>query len=140
LCGALSSAAHIINLFHDTKDATALTNELFSWYSQAEFPYYQPEHTLPTTVADSVLCHVSVTRFMEKANVPRPSAERKARCGGLTADVAKFTVELLNAQADGTFQSKHKPAAIVGECMGCHSNDSHGKENCEPCHDDPHGK
>lgn len=101
---------------------------------------YKTEFTLPTTVADSTLCHVSVTKFMDAAGVARATPERKARCGALTADVAKFTVELLNAQADGTFVSKYKPAAVVGACMSCHSTDSHGKENCTPCHGDPHGK
>lgn len=77
---------------------------------------------------------------MQKAKVSRPSAERKARCGALTAEVAAFTAQLLNDQADGKFTSKYKPASIVAECMTCHSNDSHGKENCLPCHDDPHKK
>ena len=140
LCGALSSAVAVINLCHETAVATTLSNELFAWYSQAAFPMYKTEFTLPTTVADSTLCHVSVTKFMDAAGVARATPERKARCGALTADVARFTVELLNAQADGTFVSKYKPAAVVGACMSCHSTDSHGKENCEPCHGDPHGK
>lgn len=129
---------HIINLFHDTADATVLTNELLSWYQQCEFPIYQPVVQNPTTVANSVLCHVSVTKFMSEANVVRASDERKARCGGLTADVSKFTVQMLNDFADGKFTSQYKPAASVAACMACHSTDSHGKEDCLPCHGDPH--
>jgi hypothetical protein len=138
LCGALSSAVAVINLFHGTETATKLSNELFAWYSQCEFPAYQPDMALPTTVADSVLCHVSITKFMGEAGVVRASKERKARCGGLTSDVAMFTVKMLNDEADGVFTPKYKPAAVVGECMSCHSTDSHGKDNCTPCHDDPH--
>lgn len=139
LCGALSPACHVINLCHDGDVANALVNELLSWYCQFPFPEYQPaNHNLITTVSESTLCHVSVTKFMQATGFKRSDPERGERCAGLTADVAKFTVQLLNAQADGTFTSIYKPAAAVGECMKCHSNDSHGKENCLPCHGDPH--
>lgn len=130
----------IINLFHEGPTATALTNELFAWYSQAAFPIYQPKMSLPTTVADSTLCHVSVTKYMHETKFAKGSDERKTRCAGVAADVARFTAELLNAQADGKFESKYKPAAVVGECMTCHTNDVQGKDDCTPCHGDPHGK
>ena len=138
LCGALSSAVHIINLFHETATANTMTNELLAWYQQCEFPIYQPDIKNPTTVANSVLCHQSVTKFMSEAKVVRASDERKARCGGLTSDVSRFTVQMLNDFADGKFESKYKPAASVAACMSCHSTDSHGKEDCLPCHGDPH--
>jgi hypothetical protein len=59
---------------------------------------YQPDMELPTTVADSILCNDSVGNFMEKTKFEYGSNERKTRCAGVTADVTKKMVELLNAQ------------------------------------------
>ena len=62
-------------------------------------------------------------------------------CGGLTADVAKFTVAMLNDYADKKLTTGvFKPSSAVGECMACHNSISwaHGKENCVSCHGDPH--
>ncbi len=119
-----------------------MINELMAWYKDTPFPIYQPKGmNLPTTVADSSLCHVSVTKFMQLMDIPRDSPERKERCGGLTADVAKFTVAMLNDFADQKLNTGvFKPSAPVGECMTCHSKMSyaHGKENCVSCHGDPH--
>ena len=49
------------------------------------------------TVAPSVNCIDSITKFMTAANVERGDIIRKRRCGGLSGDVARRTVELLNA-------------------------------------------
>ena len=49
------------------------------------------------TVAPSVNCVDSITKFMTAANVERGDIIRKRRCGGLSGDVARRTVELLNA-------------------------------------------
>jgi len=136
LCGTLAVAAQFIALFHE--DANPLISELMAWYSQAEFPMYQPEMELPQTVADSTLCHVSVSKFMSESGFAKSSDERKKRCAGVTADVVKFTVELLNAAADGSFEAKYGPAPIVDECISCHSGDVQGQEDCSSCHEDPH--
>jgi len=48
------------------------------------------------TVAPSVNCSDSITTFMTAANVERKDPIRKRRCGGLSGDVARKTVELLN--------------------------------------------
>lgn len=61
-------------------------------------PIYQPEAAAPVqTVAPSVNCIDSITKFMTAANVERGDIIRKRRCGGLSGDVARRTVELLNA-------------------------------------------
>lgn len=119
-----------------------MVNELMAWYKDTPFPIYQPAGlNLPTTVADSSLCHVSVTKFMQELDIPRDDPRRSERCGGLTADVAKFTVAMLNDYADHKLTTGiFKPSPAVGECMACHSQVSwaHGKENCTSCHGDPH--
>lgn len=98
LCGALPPAAALIGAVCDGETATKLVRELYKWYERAEFPMYQPEMELPTSVADSVLCSDSVLHFMNVAGVEHGSIERKTRCAGVTADVARKTIELLNAE------------------------------------------
>ncbi len=141
ICGALPPAIDLIGLVTDLDTGQKLINELMAWYKDFPFPAYPGDGTpLPTTVADSSLCHVSVTKWMQVANVPREDKTRSERCGRLTADVTKFTVEMLNSLSDNKFEAKHKPSAVVGECMACHSKLSyaHGKETCTACHGDPH--
>ena len=71
---------------------------------------------------------------------PRSRPERKERCAGLTADVCKFTVQMLNKYLEGTFKpGEYTSPAVAGECMVCHGEMepfAHGKENCLDCHDD----
>ncbi len=142
LCGALPPAIEVIGLVTDLETGAKLINELMAWYKDFPFPEYAGDgQELPTTVADSSLCHVSVTKWMQVMNVPRSDPQRSERCGRLTADVTKYTVEMLNKLADtGSFEGVHKPSASVGECMTCHDKMvyAHGKESCIACHGDPH--
>ena len=137
ICGALTPAAVFISYVTDEETQMQLVNELMAWYQQAPFPMYQPDGEVLQTVADSTLCHVSVTKWHHASGHDKQSDEKKWRCGGLSADVAKFTVQMLNDYADGTFESQYSPAAIVGECQACHSPLTQGKDNCVMCHTDP---
>ncbi|WP_246451761.1 C-GCAxxG-C-C family protein [Alkalicella caledoniensis] len=98
LCGALGAAFAFVGAVCDQETAKKIVSELSRWYKVAEFPIYQPGTQNPTTVAESVLCSESVLKFMDVAGVEHGSDERKERCAGLTADVAKKTIELLNAE------------------------------------------
>lgn len=118
-----------------------MINNLYAWYSQFPFPEYQPDGKVPTSVADSVLCHVSVTTWVKESGFKEGDPMKKKRCGGLTADVAKFTVQMMNDHADNAFAAAFKPAAVVEGCMSCHKEDTIGKDNCTTCHaenEDPH--
>lgn len=97
LCGALGGAATAIGLFCEPADAKKITGELMAWYKKHPFPEYQPEVKNVTSVADSVNCIDSCGKFMEASGLAMGSDERKARCGGLTGEVAAKAVELLNA-------------------------------------------
>lgn len=98
LCGALGGAVGIIGLVCASDDSRKITKELFAWYCSTNLPIYQPEAEAPVqTVAPSVNCVDSITKFMTAANVERGDIIRKRRCGGLSGDVARRTVELLNA-------------------------------------------
>lgn len=81
----------------DVDTSKKLVGELYNWYKGFEFPQYQPENLkLTHTVAESVLCSDSVGKFMEAHGVAYGDHERKARCAGVTGDVLRKTVELLN--------------------------------------------
>jgi uncharacterized protein with FMN-binding domain len=98
LCGALGGAVAMIGLVCAADDSRQLTKDLFSWYCSTNLPIYQPEAEAPVqTVAPSVNCIDSITTFMTAANVERGDIIRKRRCGGLSGDVARHTIELLNA-------------------------------------------
>ena len=97
LCGCVGVAAACIGTVCDADTSKKLLAELSKWYKDAEFPMYQPEGLdLPQTVASSVLCENSVGNFMEAAKVEYGDPLRKSRCAGVTGDVAKKMVELLN--------------------------------------------
>ena len=98
LCGSLGGAAAIIGLMCSPDDASAITKELFAWYTSTSLPIYQPEIKAETpTVAKTVNCSDSVTTFMNAAGITEMSdPKRMARCGGVSGDVAKKTAELLN--------------------------------------------
>ena len=97
LCGALGGAVGIIGLCCGPDDSRELVKKLFAWYTSTNLPLYQPEEPAPVqTIAPSVNCADSITTFMTAAGVERKDPIRKRRCGGLSGDVARKTVELLN--------------------------------------------
>jgi len=146
ICGTLPPAMAAIGLVVDTDTAMTLVDELFAWFKDHPSPEYQPAGMDVTkSVSNSSLCHVIVSKWLADSGLPRSAPEMSERCGGASADVAKFTIEMLNAHADGTFEAAHSPAAVVGECMACHGgdarDDTRGKEDCTECHGnlpDPH--
>lgn len=97
LCGALGGAVLAIGLACTPEDAQKLTGELFKWYTSTDLPIYQPDAKLVLTTSKTVNCLDSVTEFMNESGFAMGDPERKARCAGLTGDVARKTVELLNA-------------------------------------------
>ncbi len=161
LCGALIGASAAICLVAGEEAWEDLTNELMSWYENTPFPsdisnkYAQEkaflvkemksDKVLPQSVAKSTLCHVSVTEWCEKAGLKAFSKERSERCGRLSGDVAAFTVDILNKHFDKAFTPVAKLSNEVKSCRSCHDKggtieNTRGKMNCAPCHDDPHKK
>ncbi|MBI4346982.1 MAG: C_GCAxxG_C_C family protein [Elusimicrobia bacterium] len=145
LCGALNGACVAMYLATDTKTADALIDELFTWYGQQALPDYTPKtprYQIVSSVAESPLCHASVTNWCVKSGFKALSPERAERCAWLTASVAKKTAELLNGVADGVATTPIKLSKDVSNCLTCHGKD--GKvENvhmsrattCAVCHD-----
>jgi hypothetical protein len=81
----------------DVDTSKKLVRELYNWYKDVELPIYQPEDLdLAHTVAGSTLCEDSVGNFKEVQGCEHGDHERKARCAGVTGDVLRKTIELLN--------------------------------------------
>ncbi len=111
LCGSLGGACAVIGLFCDPKDSRAIRDELYAWYKSTAFPIYQPKIQSITTVSESIQCADSVGKYMAATGYAMGDDGRKARCAGVTADVAAKTIELLNIH----FGYEAAPAAVVEE-------------------------
>ena len=97
LCGAMGGALGVFGLVLAPDDAREVAKQLNAWYTSTPLPIYQPEITAPVqTTSTTINCLESITAFMTAANVERKDPIRKARCGGLSGDVAKKAAELLN--------------------------------------------
>ena len=155
ICGSLIPPVALISaVVKDKKQRSEMINEIMAWYTQFPFPEYQPKDLgLPQVVVGSTLCHVSVTKWCNEAGCSASSGNKKERCGGLSADVSKKTIQMLNEWKEkGKFVAMHKPDPVVGECMSCHKENqpyTQAKENCMNCHGsslidieecDPHDK
>lgn len=139
LCGALNGAAAALALL--SARPQPLISELCAWYEREALPDFRPGAArLPavTSVAGSVLCHVSLTRWANASGNKMTSPERAERCGALAASVARRTVLLLNAQGAGN-PAAAAPDQATTACLGCHGTrgakcDASGRMRCAPCH------
>ncbi len=146
LCGALNGAVAAMNLTIGG-DLEPLVNELFVWYEQTNLPDYTPQKhkfDIKKSIADSTLCHISVSNWCKVSGFKSFSPERIERCAWLVASVAKKTVELLNMKAEGKFKSVHPIKPEVITCLACHGKggmleNTKGKMNCSVCHKMPKG-
>lgn len=126
LCGALGGAVGVIGMCCAPDDARKVTAELIKWYTTTALPIYQPEAECPTqTVSPSANCVDSVATFMTAANVERADPIRKRRCGGVSGDVARKTVELLNihfgyaeAPVEAAAEASLAANEYIGEAQG----------------------
>ena len=140
LCGTLNGAAAMINLVCAMDPARALINELMAWYSSTAVPVFIPagKEPIAQSTSESPLCHVSVGKWCQLAQVTATSNERKERCARLVADVAKKTCTLLNNQFLNQFAAEHSVSSVTTNCMACHGssgmNTALGKMQCTPCH------
>ena len=145
LCGALNGALLILNLA--AKDHADLGNELMGWYTEFPFPsdkhegYCEIKNQI-TTVANSPLCHVSVSTWANAANARINEKAKKERCAKLSGDTAARAAELLNAALEQKFAPAFKVSNDYSHCMACHQGEKslldneQGKMNCIDCHDD----
>jgi hypothetical protein len=139
LCGGLTGSLAAITLA--SKDYSKIRNELIGWYTTNAFPQWVPAKPVksslspfPTSVANSPLCHASISQWFTKSKFVTTSPEFSERCGRLTADCVKKAVQLLNANAAGKFEAVYKAPASIQVCNNCHSTNQIGKQECIVCH------
>lgn len=150
-CGSLIGASAALALFWGRKERDPMVNELFRWYEVTALPIFQPapgsakvDKALPTSVGDSILCHISVSKWCTANKIPGASAERSERCARITADVAVKTAELMHAKMDGSFKPVLTKSEVYQSCTaeGCHGGKKDkferpylkGQMDCTPCH------
>ena len=150
ICGALGGAAAAFALFYGRKERNAMVSDLFRWYEKTALPIYNPgegaqavKGDIPNSVSESVLCHISVSKWCYKNTEEATGKKRKERCGRLTADVCAKAIEILNAKIDAgkNYTPMLGKLDAVKKCGECHQtkgeqvNWGKGILNCTPCHD-----
>ena len=144
-CGTFNGAAAVIGLFvKDADKRDAIIQELCIYYEKTELPQYRPQNdefpNMPMVAPESVLCHISSSRWCVDADSKMFSPKRGERCRRLAADIAAKTAELLNRNhADPTcpFEALAQPTATCYDCHGFNGDQANsiGKMNCATCHD-----
>lgn len=146
LCGALNGALFIMQIALGNANIGPVGNELFGWYTKYPFPStsldaYSPYKKQVRTVANSPLCHNSVSQWCSASGKTVNSAEKKARCAKLAGETAARAAQLMNAfLIDKNFVAAFKFDSNTQGCMTCHTStarldDEQGKMACAPCHD-----
>jgi hypothetical protein len=109
LCGAINAAAAMIGLFVTAGPArSALVRDVALWHEQTELPAFVPRDAaadapaVPRAAVATILCKDSRAAW-QKATGIEQTAER---CRRIAADVARKTVELLNAHHAAPAQPK----------------------------------
>lgn len=133
LCGALNAAAAAMGLFvQDKLLYQKLISELFTWYEDTELPVFQPKDApkIDTSKSESVLCHISISKWCSKSGHEAKSTERGERCIRLAASVTAKTVEILNAALIASIAPKEvsNGKAVNANVMS--------KMKCITCHND----
>lgn len=151
LCGSLNGALAVMNLAVGTS-ITLLGNELIGWYTRNPFPSKAMDSlsVRPNqlqTVANSPLCHNSISIWCTASGARAISIDKQERCAKVTGDTAAKAVELLNQFADGKFTPTFQLSEAALFCSSCHvgSNSVYdnaiSKMECGDCHtmSDKHG-
>ena len=139
-CGALLGASELIYLV--SPDPGPVIDDVFNYYQYTSLPDQKPttaKEDIVPSIADSILCHASISHWTKVSGEKTFSAIRARRCAQLAGVIARRTVEDLNAQLAGNFKATaHIPAAVTA-CRACHDiggkvENTRGKQDCFACH------
>jgi hypothetical protein len=174
LCGALGGSVGVLNLIDSGALVASLGQAMFEWYVKQPFPGDLDSFpagltsdgkaaltavNLPIPLAnvkaqvvpDSVLCHISVSKWLAAAGVYHGQVEgghdlRADRCAKVTGETAAHAAFLYNEWKAGRNPAGWtKPAAMAG-CFDCHdvsgpatltNKSAATKMDCLPCHSEP---
>ena len=140
-CGAINGAAMAAYLV--SPKPHEIIDEVLNFAQYTALPDQRPKSgkmDITPSVAESTLCHVSVSNWCNASGHKSFSKERSERCAQLTANVTRQLVIALNAQHAGTFKAAYPIPAEVKACRACHDKggeveDTRGKMSCTTCHD-----
>ena len=162
ICGTLNGAAAILGMLVSTgAHRVTLTDAIFQYYAKTALPTNNaylstqgqlgslgawtpatlPQNNVPTSVADSPLCHSSLVQWTMATGIKDASPGQKDRCGKASFDVAYKLTELLNAYfAAITASATPAPGAValdpsVTACRTCHVTYTGARMGCTSCHD-----
>lgn len=143
VCGALNASAMVATLV--AKNPVAVVDELYAFYSYEKLPNHFPANRrhgdvkIIQTVANSPLCHASVTNWCKESGYKAFDIERKERCALVDSSVARYLVEVLNKEYRGEFAAAYPLPESVQHCRSCHDKggeleNTRGKMECVSCH------
>ncbi|GLI53263.1 MULTISPECIES: C-GCAxxG-C-C family (seleno)protein [Thermodesulfovibrio] len=151
-CGTLIGVAGAIFLLTGGIDkekqdrAYKIIQDVFRFYEQEALPKYIPEKPklnmqMKATVANSPICHISVSKWCAVTKFKAASKERDERCARITADCVLYALKLLEAEYKGSFKGAYPIKAKTKTCMDCHDkkdalNNTKGNMECGTCHFD----
>lgn len=139
-CGALLGASELIYLV--SPDPVPLIDDVFNFYMYTDLPDQRPKtanEDIVPSIADSILCHISISHWTKISGEKAFSKTRSKRCAQLDAAITRRTVEVLNAQLAGDFKATAVIPAAVADCRACHDKggemeNTRGKQDCLACH------
>jgi len=156
ICGTLNGAAAMLGMLVSTgAHRVTLTDAVFQYYATTALPTNNaylstqgqlgslgawtpatlPQNNVPTSVADSPLCHSSLVQWTMATGIKDASPGQRDRCGKACFDVARKTIEILNTY----FELASAPGVAldpsVAACGACHKTYTGAKMACGSCHD-----
>jgi Putative redox-active protein (C_GCAxxG_C_C) len=149
LCGVCNGMTAMVGLFlsprtkEEKKIFDAHCCELLRWCESSALPKFKPadKEKIPLSRSGSVLCHVSIKNWADKADEALHSPERKERCRRLSADGAARVTKLLNRHFAGACPKTCEIGLSdkTRRCIECHGKgsdleDAYGKMDCGSCH------
>lgn len=169
ICGTLNGAAGILGmLVANSAHRVTLTNAIFQYYATTALPTNDaykshmgelgslgpwtpaklgtavpplPSNNVPTSVADSPLCHSSLVQWTMSTGYKDAGPQQKDRCSKACFDVSLKLSELVNVYfAAITPTATPAPGAVtldpaVAACGACHVTYTGAKMACGSCHD-----
>ncbi|USD37123.1 C-GCAxxG-C-C family (seleno)protein [Ferrimonas sp. SCSIO 43195] len=163
LCGCVNAAAMVINVLSGI-DQQAVINAVYRYYEKTpmprgdqEFltaigaPFWRTNDGTPLgpeligqSVANSVLCHTSVSHWSSTSKFGSGHDAKLERCAQVTAEIAFITSEFLNQSLSGRLVAEGH-AESNDECGACHQPtgrepetyigpDVKSKMECQTCH------
>ena len=155
LCGALGVSSALINLVAYDEESLAhfyMSQALMDWYSATEFPTTRFDHLSEEpgqvrVLADSPLCHISVSQWSLAAGVAVDSKSKYERCAKTAGEVVYTAVGYLNKYFEGHgIENNFNPDFEMKVCLSCHATESYftgytnsannqqGRMQCSSCH------